>query len=226
LDEVVLNWFNQWNGHFDILDDALRFAQLYHVKSVPFMLVVWSLWFLPKTAPDRTHIRERLSAALLCAVPIMLVTRIIANYAPFVARPIHTDGLKINLHEGQSTTFLDGWSSMPSDHASLFVGLAVAILCIHRGFGLFLLCWAIFINSLPRIVMGLHWPSDILAGVLIGAVFALILLPPLTRLVKKTAIVPYLEAREAIGYPLLFLVTYEIANMFELIRYLINAILD
>ena len=75
--------------------------------------------------------------------------------------------------------------------------------------------------SVPRIVLGLHWPSDIVVGAGIGVAFAVVLLEPITRLVRTSGLVPFFEAREMIGYPLLFLVTYELSRMFEFTRYLI-----
>lgn len=223
MDQALLDFFNSYNGRFEILDAVLQFAALQHIKAAPFMMVVWSLWFLPKSEDARTAIRERLIAVLLCCVPIIMITRLLANSLPFRPRPIHTDGLELRFHEGQNLGLLDGWSSMPSDHASLFLGLAVAIFFIHRGFGLFLLAWAIFVVSIPRIILGLHWPSDIVGGAGIGIALAAILLGPLTRLVRASRIVPFFEAKEAIGYPLLFLATYEVTQMFQLTRYLINA---
>ena len=200
----------------------MRFASIEYIKSVPFMLVVWTLWFLPNSDGARTAMRERLVAALLCAVPIMLITRLLANYLlPFSFRPIHTDGLDLRLFEWQRLSVLYGWNSMPSAHASHFVGLAMAILLIHRGFGVFLLAWAVLVVSVPRIVLGLHWPSDIVVGAGIGVAFAVVLLEPITRLVRTSGLVPFFEAREMIGYPLLFLVTYELSRMFEFTRYLI-----
>lgn len=137
MDETIFRWFNGWNGRSELLDIIIFTLQSDLIKSVPFMLVFWGLFFWPKTIEHRTRVRESLVAVLVCAVPIIGITRGVANYAPFSNRPIHTPELEINLHDDQSVEILDGWSSMPSDHASLFLGLAVAILTIHRTAGVF-----------------------------------------------------------------------------------------
>jgi undecaprenyl-diphosphatase len=128
----------------------------------------------------------------------------------------------VNLLDGQIVEALDGWSSMPSDHASLFFGMAVAFLAVSRVVGICLILWSVLISSLPRVVMGLHWPSDVLVGWLLGGAIAFILIRPLSKLFERSGIIPYFEARPAIGYPLLFLATYEVAEMFQTTRLFVD----
>ncbi|MBR9650174.1 phosphatase PAP2 family protein [Thalassovita aquimarina] len=224
-DELIFGWFNQWNGRYGALDTFLGLSEGVYVKALPFMLVIWALWFLPSAQHDRTASRERLTAVLLAALPIIAITRALANFLPYSVRPLHSKGLAVNLREGQSPVTLDGWSSMPSDHASLFIGLAVGILFVDRRFGALALFWAVFAVSLPRIVGGFHWPSDILVGALSGGGLALVLVPLLTRFVRWARIVPFFQAREALGYPLLFLATFEIAQMFHATRAVVRLIM-
>ena len=161
-------------------------------------------------------------ATLALTVPIIAISRLLANNLPYSPRPIHTPGLEVSLYDGQDVMRLDGWSSMPSDHASLFMGIAVALFAIHRPFGVFLILWAAVVASIPRIIVGWHWPSDVLVGWLIGAGIAFFLISWTTKLVKRTEIVPFFERREYIGYPLLFLATYELAQMFQTTRFVVE----
>jgi len=216
MDQTVFLWLNAFNGRYEPLSIFLHFAQTGMVKALPFALVFWGLWFAAAPGREaRTARREALTAVLLCTLPIMAITRALAAALPFSPRPLHMPGFEVNLYDGQPETVLDGWSSMPSDHASLFLGFAVGIFLVHRRAGLFVIAWTILVTSLPRVVLGLHWPSDIIVGWLVGATIMLLLFGPVTRLVRRAAIVPYFEAREALGYPLLFLATFEFARMFE-----------
>lgn len=218
MDQEILLWLNQWNV---ALDGLLNLFLKPHFRTVPFFAAIWALWFWPKTSHARTEIREKLTAAMLTAFPVILITRLVANIAPFQTRPIHTDGVNLVLQKGQDMTALDGWNSFPSDHASIFFGIATAIFLIHRGAGMFLGLWAIFIVAVPRIIIGYHWPSDIVIGAALGIAITVFLLKPLLKLVKKLGLIPFLEARETLAYPVLFVVTFEMASMFDLTRHFV-----
>lgn len=58
-------------------------------------------------------------------------------------------------------------SAFPSKHTAVAFALAFGIFLEKRGLGIWLLGLA-FLISLSRIIVGVHYPSDILAGILIG----------------------------------------------------------
>ncbi len=60
-----------------------------------------------------------------------------------------------------------GMDSFPSGHATLFSALAVAIYVVHKKVGYVFMFFALIIG-LSRIVAGVHFPVDILAGFAIG----------------------------------------------------------
>lgn len=57
--------------------------------------------------------------------------------------------------------------SFPSGHAAFFFTLALAVFYFNKLWGWRFLAFATVI-SLARIFIGVHWPSDILAGAIIG----------------------------------------------------------
>ena len=61
--------------------------------------------------------------------------------------------------------------AFPSGHAAFFFALAAAIFLYHKGWGSLFFA-AAFLISISRVIAGIHWPSDILAGALIGVVSA------------------------------------------------------
>ena len=66
-----------------------------------------------------------------------------------------------------------GEDSFPSGHATFFAALSMAIFFYHRRVGwIYFLCT--FLISLSRVIAGLHFPLDILAGWVIGIASAIL----------------------------------------------------
>ena len=64
-------------------------------------------------------------------------------------------------------------SSMPSGHATIFFALAALIFYIDRKYFWYFLVGA-FLIGIGRIIVGVHWPLDIVAGAIVGAVSVLV----------------------------------------------------
>ena len=73
-----------------------------------------------------------------------------------------------------------GDPSFPSDHATAAFAIAVALLLRHRRVGWVALAMAAVI-SISRVAVGVHYPSDVLVGAMIGALAALVLWVPPVR---------------------------------------------
>jgi undecaprenyl-diphosphatase len=71
-------------------------------------------------------------------------------------------------------------SSFPSDHATAAFAIAVALLLRHRKAGTLALILATVV-SVGRVVVGTHYPSDVLAGAGIGTLAALVFWHPSVR---------------------------------------------
>ncbi|MGK5737484.1 phosphatase PAP2 family protein [Micromonospora sp. URMC 103] len=70
--------------------------------------------------------------------------------------------------------------SFPSNHATIAGALAVATLLLSRRVGLVALPLAA-LAAFSRTFVGVHYPHDVAAGALLGALVVLLLLPLLTR---------------------------------------------
>ena len=65
-----------------------------------------------------------------------------------------------------------GMDSFPSGHATFFMALAISIFISHKKIGYIFILFAILIG-LARIIVGIHFPVDILGGFVIGLITVL-----------------------------------------------------
>jgi undecaprenyl-diphosphatase len=221
IDFRILEMFNQVVGQSYWRDNVVQ--QISHnniFKGVPVFMLWWGLWFAG-TRSEKS--RTGLMAVIVISVAAIFVGRLLALLLPFRLRPIHDPELDINLPYGISERTLEGLSSMPSDHAVLFFSLAVGIFFVHRIAGIFLILHAILVISLPRIYMAVHYPGDILAGAIVGVLIAVLLFGPVARLFERLDLARLAERHAAVFYPILFLITFQSASMFDSARELLEA---
>lgn len=105
-------------------------------------------------------------------------------------------------------------NSFPSDHAALFVTLAFGIFLASKGAGLIALAWAVLCAIGSRVVTGLHWPVDIIAGGAIGIAVLLTFVQLSRRLpAKVTHLLPVAADRwPGVAAAAIVLVLVEVAN--------------
>lgn len=131
------------------------------VLAVPLYAVATiALWFL--TQPYRES-RWRLAciSALTAAATAMLANQAIAHLWSR-PRPFAAHGSLTHLLATPSPD-----PSFPSDHAAAAFAIAFAVLAFSRWAGVGFLVGATLI-AMSRIALGLHYPSDVLAGLLVG----------------------------------------------------------
>ena len=172
-------------------------------------MVFWFLWFYPSESKE--HARQKLLATIATAVVAISSGRFLATALPFRLRP-KFDPAVVDLI---TTPRFSEWSSFPSDHAVLFFSLALCFLMINRVAGVLALLHATLIVSLPRIILGFHWPSDILGGFFIAMLVVFVTLIPISKFVGRTRLLPTMLRYEQFLYPFMFLITFQIATMFD-----------
>src|SRR5690606_36219298 len=108
------------------------------------------------------------------------------------------------------------------DHAALFFALATGVYFLNKRLGLVALLYALFFICIPRIYLGLHYPSDIAAGALLGVLVVVFVHKPdfFDRL--NAYFFQFKKMYPSIFYAIFFLITYQIADMFESVRAIIT----
>jgi undecaprenyl-diphosphatase len=85
-----------------------------------------------------------------------------------------------NVHQ----LFPESGYSFPSGHSAFFFAIAMAIYFYNKKLGIFFLVAAIFMN-VSRVIAGVHYPSDIIGGVIVGIITAWIINFLATRIKNK-----------------------------------------
>lgn len=166
-DAAVLLWINGYAQAWPNLDRLLVVIDgMALMRGVVVVALLWYGWMQHR----RRLLTEdafwpRTVAGILVAI---LAARAMQNLLPARPRALHEPLLDLTLPLGVAPDTLQGWSSFPSDHAVLFAALVTAIFTVHRGAGLIAGIWSVLVVLLPRIYLGLHYPSDLLAGALLG----------------------------------------------------------
>jgi undecaprenyl-diphosphatase len=221
----VMTYVNRFSQYSRILDNMICFLSGSHLlKGGVLVTITWWAWF--KSDEHQSHNREHITSTLLCCLLALMLSRVLAVTLPFRLRPLHEEGLGFLVPYGMKTSTLDGWSSFPSDHAVLFFVLSTGLLFISRKAGALALAYTALFIALPRIYLGVHYPTDIIAGAIIGMTIALLGNIYLVQNKSLKSIANWSYSKPDIFYPVFFLLTYQIADMFDSIRAVISWVLN
>ena len=150
-------WRNHWLGTL--------FKAIETYGTILIAVAAFALWFLARPGGDRKW-KLAAGSALAAAALGLVINRIIAALyhrdRPFIAHPsAHVFGpLKTD-------------PSMPSDHATAALAIAVAVLLFDTGVGLVFLALAVLI-AIGRVIVGEHYPGDVLVSTVVALVAAFV----------------------------------------------------
>jgi undecaprenyl-diphosphatase len=177
VDSRVYHALNGFVFHHEWLADG--FAGIEATAPVALALATMALWLLARPGASRKW-KLASASALASAALGLLVNQLIAHVwhrpRPYEAHAdVHTWAARS--HD----------PSFPSDHASAAFGIAFAVLMFDRLAGSLFVAAAVLIG-VGRVLVGVHYPGDVLAGMLIGLGCALLVVrlarPLLGSLVK------------------------------------------
>ncbi len=155
-DSFILVLLNKIAVSSLFIESSFVFVAEYLIYLVPLILVV--LWFYsPKS--KRTALASFFSGMVALSIALILSSSIKR------ARPIDTLGI-------QEVLFHRPDYSFPSHHAVLLFGFAFALwFCGYKKLGKWMIIMAGVI-TICRVAVGVHYPSDVLVGGLLGFAIA------------------------------------------------------
>jgi undecaprenyl-diphosphatase len=214
LDELFLLYINRPAGRSPLLDSVVfNIADSTILQGGAFVALYWWLWF------ERGPHRRDVVTGLIGGIVAVLVSRALQVGLPFHARPLHTPDVPVRLPIGVSSDTLNTFSSFPSDHAVLFFALALPLWTRSRALGLAAMAWTLLVICLPRLYLGYHWPSDVIAGAVVGLALMLALRPLIAATGLPDRVLRLEAAYPAAFYAAFCLVTLELAVMFYDLRH-------
>jgi membrane-associated phospholipid phosphatase len=161
LDVSVYRALNALCGSSPTLDRLAVHVEI--IKGSLFLGIMRFLWYQPgKEMPRR---REMLVTMILTVALSLIVNRIISMLLPFRSRPMYSIGANAPSLEWHPD--LEHWSSFPSDNATYLFAIAAGLWLVSRWWGLLFGALAGSV-ALARVYLGVHYPSDVLVGALIG----------------------------------------------------------
>ncbi|MGV8983355.1 phosphatase PAP2 family protein [Clostridium sp.] len=224
-DSTIINFLNKFAHHSITIDNAFTFiADNNLVKGGIFAILIWWFWF--KNSDGQADIREHIISIILSCFIAMILARILAVSLPYRERPLHEAALNFVLPYGIKPTALTNWSSFPSDHAVLFFTLATGFIFISKKLGILAFIYTIIFIAFPRIYLGFHYPTDIICGALIGIAIGWIANQNMVCNKISKPILKFSEKVPSLFYALMFLITYQIADLFNSSRLFFHSCME
>ncbi len=223
LDLKIMSFLNGFAHQSPFFDNIMLFIMDSPVlKGGMVMGMLWWLWF--RRDNRLSDNREIVIATIFASFIAMVVTKFIEHELPIIPRPIHNAGLKFIAPFGMSFGEGNDWwqSSFPSDHAALFFSLISGLWFVSNGLGITGYFYVLIIICLPRIYNGVHYPSDVFAGMVIGMTSCFILNAPRIRTRIAKPFLTFAETKPGIFYFIFFIFSYLTINLFGDIRILLR----
>lgn len=213
-DASILHFLNQFAQKSWLFDNSIvLIAGNALIRGGPITALFWWAWF--RNRGTNAKDKEFVLSGIALSTAALFVARALAMSLPFRERPRFTPSLNFLMPYGSPSFGAAHWSSFPSDHAVLYFSLATSIFFISRKVGLLALCHTFFFVCVPRIYLGLHYPTDILAGALLGMGIACLSLNKGLRESVTRPPLHWLALSPSTFYPCLFLGTFLLATNFD-----------
>ncbi|WP_345817161.1 phosphatase PAP2 family protein (plasmid) [Paraburkholderia sp. PREW-6R] len=209
-----------WGGLLDHIVKAV--ADLYTFKGLVLIPILWWIWFQPG---ERSNWRREIIIATIASGWLALACgRLLAECLPFRVRPIYELRLHLHFTSAWDPT-LSKWSSFPSDHAMLWMAVALGIFFIRPGIGLLAMLYTAVFICLPRAYLGFHYPTDLLAGAAIGVAITYVMTRDAVRRLYAPKVLRWVEHRPGLSAMLAFVVCLELVTQFDELRSLASSVL-
>jgi len=160
MDLYLFNLINQYAGKLICLDSlAIFFAKYFEYVLLLSLFIFLAIGFKKYWK----MVIESLVSAVLARLVIVNIIRLLW----FRPRPFIDNAVNLLIEYPDKAAF-------PSGHAAFYFALSTIIFLYNKKIGiLFYIGSSLIVIS--RVFIGIHWPTDILAGIIVGVLSALLI---------------------------------------------------
>lgn len=171
MDLLIFQWVNQFAGKFSWLDDlAIFFGNNYFAY---ILILVLFILVIKNYQKYWITVIQALMAGILARFGIVEIIRLLWERP----RPFIENNINLLFTHGPEGSF-------PSGHTAFYIAIASVLYSSNRKLGIVFFIGG-FLIGIARVFSGIHWPSDILAGALVGIFSGWILIKLSEKLTKQ-----------------------------------------
>lgn len=159
LDIKLLYFLNDFTGQSRLFDVLVVFLASY----LQYFIIVTFLLMLYFSASLKGKKIRVLGVTIIAAIVARLGVTELIRFFYHRPRPFIDHQLRVLVSENR-------WS-FPSGHSAFFFAMATAIYLYNKKWGVGFFVAAVLIN-VSRVIAGVHYPSDILGGLVVGILTA------------------------------------------------------
>lgn len=174
MDFYLFQKINGLAGNWPFLDvSGIFFAKYFeYALVISVFIIFWKKW--------KIVFQAFLAAGIARLAIVNIIRWIMPRSRPFVENGF--DKLTTG-HVNQLIFQNPAESSFPSGHAAFYFALSFIVYKYNKTAGIAFFVGS-FLISISRVFAGIHWPSDILAGALVGLFFSWLILKVSKRFTK------------------------------------------
>lgn len=153
MDLSLFQAINFYAGKYPVLDSlAVFFAQYFEY----FILLILVMFIFVR---PKMYAKMAITALTAAVFARFILVELIRLFLPR-PRPFMVQDINLLVNPNQEWAF-------PSGHAAFYFAVATVVYQYHKMAGILFYLFA-FIICFARVFVGLHWPSDIVVGALVG----------------------------------------------------------
>jgi undecaprenyl-diphosphatase len=225
IDFPLDHWLNSHFGKHAAFDALIGFVSGNGLVSGALLVsVFWWAWYRHTDPAVRRRDREHVLATLWAGGLAFFLARLLVLVLPFRTRPRLDPVLKFILPANWNAGLVTDWNSFPCDVAMMATALAVGLCFVSRRIGMVVGLYVLAVTCFPLIYLGLHYPTDVLAGLIMGAALGYILNLGVVRMRLAAPLLAWETRSAGSYYASLFLISYEFATQFTSTRAILGGL--